>query len=201
MLNVHFVILGAALNLIGSSSYVVLTIKGKTRPNRVTWFLWALAPLIAFSAELGQHVGLRSIMTFMVGFGPAMVLIASFINRKAVWKITRLDVTCGVLSILALIAWGITGKGNVAIAFSIASDLLAATPTMIKAYKEPKTEHYGVFALGTVSAIITLLTIKQWTFAQYGFPLYIALCCAALVFLIKFPRQPKTVVATSKPSI
>jgi hypothetical protein len=132
-------------------------------------------------------------MTFMVGFGPAMVLIASFINRKSVWKITRLDVICGVLSILALVAWGVTGVGDVAIAFSIASDLLAATPTMIKAYKEPKTEHYGVFAMGTISAIITLLTIKQWTFAQYGFPLYIALCCAILVVLIKYPRRQKVV--------
>ncbi len=178
-------------------SYVFQTLKGKTRPNRVTWFLWAVAPLIAFSAELGQHVGLRSIMTFMVGFGPAMVLIASFINRKSVWKITRLDIICGVLSVLALIAWGVTGKGNIAIAFSIASDLLAATPTMIKAYREPETEHYGVFLFGTISAVITLLTIKQWSFAQYGFPLYIALCCATLVFLIKFPRKPKTILAKS----
>ncbi len=191
MLNEKFVLVGAALNLIGSSSYVIQTLKGKTRPNRVTWFLWALAPLIAFSAELGQGVGLRSIMTFMVGFGPAMVLIASFINRKAVWKITRLDIVCGVLSLLALVAWKITGVGNVAIAFSIAADLLAATPTVIKSYQEPKTEHYGVFLFGCLSAIITLLTIKQWAFAQYGFPLYIALICAVLFFLIIAPRQTK----------
>src|SRR5665213_1534086 len=184
MLNVHFVIVGAGINLIGSTSYVIKTLKGKTRPNRVTWFLWALAPLVAFSAEIGQGVGLRSLMTFMVGFGPAMVLIASFINRKAVWKITKLDIICGFLSIIALIAWKITGVGNVAIALSIAADLLAATPTLIKAYKEPKTEHYGVFLCGAISAVITLLTITNWTFAQYGFPLYIALVCAALVILI-----------------
>lgn len=189
MLNVHFVIVGAAINLIGSSSYVFQTLKGRARPNRVTWFLWALAPLIAFSAEIGQGVGLRSLMTFMVGFGPAMVLIASFLNNKAVWKITRFDIICGCLSIIALVAWKITGVGNIAIGLSIVADLLAATPTIVKAYKYPKTEHYTIFLFGAISALITLLTIKQWTFAQYGFPLYIAVVCVALVALIVTPRK------------
>ena len=189
MLNVHFVIVGAVLNLIGSSSYTFQTLKGKTRPNRVTWFLWALAPLVAFSAEIGQGVGLRSLMTFMVGFGPLMVLIASFINRKAVWKITRLDIVCGFLSLVALIAWKITGVGDVAIALSIVADFLAATPTLIKSYKEPGSEHYAIYLMGAISGVITLLTIKQWNFAQYGFPLYIVLVCIALVALIVAPRK------------
>jgi len=37
--------------------------------------------------EVTQGVGLRSIMTFMVGFGPVAVFVASFINIQAVWKI------------------------------------------------------------------------------------------------------------------
>lgn len=190
MLNEHFVIIGALFNIVGSSSYVIKTIKGKTRPNRVSWFLWALAPLIAFSAEVRQGVGLRSLMTFMVGFGPALVFIASFINKKSIWKITKLDIMCGLLSVTALIAWRITGTGNVAISLSIATDLLAGVPTLLKAFKEPKTEHYGVFLFGAISALITLLTIKHWYFAQYGFPVYIALICLALVFLIVIPRNP-----------
>jgi len=39
MLNVHFVIVGAALNLAGYSSYFLKTLRGRTQPNRVTWFL------------------------------------------------------------------------------------------------------------------------------------------------------------------
>ena len=69
MLNQNFVILAAALNLYGSASYVIETLKGKTKPNRVTWFIWALAPLIAFAAMASEGVGLSALMTFMVGFG------------------------------------------------------------------------------------------------------------------------------------
>jgi hypothetical protein len=59
MLDSHFVILGAILNVIGGLSYLIDTIKGKAKPNRVTWFLWALAPLIAFTAELKQGLVYR----------------------------------------------------------------------------------------------------------------------------------------------
>jgi hypothetical protein len=155
MLNQNFVILAALLNVIGSASYVIETLRGKAKPNRVTWFLWALSPLIAFSAELSQGVGLSSLMTFMVGFGPLAVFIASFLNRKSYWKISWLDIVCGSLSLLALVLWGLTRSGNVAIVFSIASDALAATPTLIKAWHEPETEDYRFFSYSAARSLST----------------------------------------------
>lgn len=186
MISDKFILIGALLNIIGSSTYAYNKVKGKTEPNRVTWFLWALAPLIAFSAELGDHVGLQSLMTFMVGFGPLLVFLASFINRKAYWKITRLDIACAILSIIALVMWKITRVGTVAIWLSIAADFLAGVPTLIKSYRRPETEHSGVFRNGALSAGITLLTIKHWAFASYGFPVYILLICLVLYVFITF---------------
>jgi hypothetical protein len=75
MISENFIYLGAIFNLVGSSNYAWNTIKGRTKPNRVSWFLWALAPLIAFAAMLGQGISITaSLMTFMVGFGPLVVL-------------------------------------------------------------------------------------------------------------------------------
>ncbi len=77
MLDPNFVILGAAIGFIGGISYLVDTLKGKTKPNKVTWFFWSLAPLIAFAGELDKGVGLQSLMTFMVGFSPLLIFLAS----------------------------------------------------------------------------------------------------------------------------
>lgn len=173
MLDENFVILGALISAIGTVSYVVATLKGKTKPNRVTWILWAVAPLVVFAAQLNEGVGLRGLMTFMVGFGPLLVVIASFVNRQSYWKMGRLDWTCGLLSVVALLAWAITKEGNVAIFLSILADALAGVPTLIKAYKHPETERSLVFLLGAASAGITLFTIDTWNFANYGFPAYI----------------------------
>jgi len=186
MISEKFILLGTVFNLMGSTTYAYQTLKGKTQPNRVSWFLWAVVPMIAFVAQLNEGVGLQVLMTFMVGFGPLLVFASSFVNRKAYWKISRLDIICGVLSVLAVALWWMTGKGNVAIALSIAGDFLAGVPTLIKAYKQPETEHPDVFRNGAISALITLLTIKSWTFASYGFALYIFSICVVLYALIRF---------------
>ena len=191
MLNEKFVILGAILGFLGALSYLIDTLKGKTKPNRVSWFIWALAPLIAFTAEIKQGVGLQALMTFMVGFNPFLIFLASFVNKKAVSKISRLDLVCGGLSITGLIFWQMTQVGNIAIAFSIFSDALAGVPTIIKAYKFPETENYQVFLMANLNALITLLTIKVWNFEHYAFPIYIFLICFLLFVLIKFKLGKK----------
>ena len=186
MIDEKFVILGALLSLVGSLSYLPGTLKGTIKPNRVSWFLWALAPLIAFSAELEHGVGLPSLMTFMLGFGPLLVFLASFISRGSVWKLTRFDVICGILSVFAVVLWQLTGSGSLAILLAIAADGLAAVPTIVKSYKEPESENWHVFFFWALGAIITLFAIDTWDFAHYGFPVYIFVTFTLLVVLIKF---------------
>lgn len=186
MISEKFVFVGFTLSLIGASSYVLHTLQGKTRPNRVTWLMWALAPLVAFAAEIHEGVGIQALLTFMVGFGPLMVLTASFINRKAVWKVTRFDIWCGILSFLGLILWLVTRHGNIAIALAIAADGLAAIPTVRKSWTNPESESYLIYLLASMNATIVLLTIDNWNFATYGFPIYIAAFSFSVFCLIKF---------------
>lgn len=154
--------------------------------------MWALAPMIAFSAEISQGVGLQSLMTFMVGFGPLLVFLASFVNKNAYWKISRLDLACGSLSILGLVLWKITSIGNLAILFAVIADGLASVPTVIKSWQVPETESSTIFLLSGVNALITLLTIRTWNFEHWAFPIYILAIDALLYILIKFKlgRKP-----------
>lgn len=171
MLHPNFVIVGAIIGFIGALSYIISTLKGQTKPNRISWFIWALAPMIAFAAELDKGVGLQSLMTFMVGFNPLLIFLASFVNKK---------------SDIGIVIWLIIGEGNVAIFFAILADGLAAIPTLVKSYYFPETENYFGFLTAVISAGLTLLTIDNWNFAHYGFPLYIFLITIVLVVLIKF---------------
>ena len=191
MINENFAILGAVIFFFGSIPYLLETIKGKVKPNRVTWFLWALAPLIAFSAQINQGVGIQSLLTLMAGLIPLVIFIASFVNKNSYWKISRLDLICGSLSILGLILWQITGVGNLAILFAIFADALAAFPTIVKSYNEPETENYVLYLANAISAAFTILTIKTWNFATYGFSVYLLIICLLLTILIKFKIREK----------
>lgn len=186
MLDTKVLLLVPVLSLIGSASYIRAVIKGQAKPNRVTWVLWALAPLIAFAAEINAGVGLQSLVTFMAGFGPLLIVIASFISRNAVWKLTRFDFICGGLSVLGLILWLLTRQGDIAIVFAIAADGLAALPTLKKSFIDPDSESSFVFTLAIISSGLTLLTIDTWTVAHAAFPIYLLLICIVLVLLIRF---------------
>lgn len=197
MLPPNAVFLAVAFNLVGTSTYMIATLRGQTRPNRVTWMLWALAPLVAFGAEVGEGVGLRSLTTFMVGFGPLLIFLSSFVNRDAYWQITRFDKICGAISVAALVLWGLTRVGNVAIALSIVADLVAGIPTAAKAYRAPETENPWAFGCASISATIGLLTVTATSFANVAFPIYIIVFAGGMFVLIRFPRLRPPGVRTS----
>lgn len=183
MIDPKFVFLAAAINLLATASYVVATLQGKTKPNRVGWFMWALAPLVATAAMVSQGVGISALMTFMSGFGPLLVFLSSFVNKKAYWEIDSVDILCGALSLFGLILWLITRTGNIAIFFSVMADGLAAIPTIRKIYTNPESEHYRAFAMSAVAAFITLLTIQEYNFESLAFPVYIFVICVFMVTL------------------
>ena len=170
----------------GAFAYLWDTIKGKVKPNRVSFLLWAVAPMIAFAAQIKQGVGLESLMTFSTGFLPLLTLIASFTNKSAEWKLTKFDLACGFLSVVGLILWLITKVGNVAIFFSIVADGLAALPTMIKAYKYPETEIALPWLATCIGVTLTLLTLQEWTFANSGFIIYIFIVDLIIFIFVQF---------------
>ncbi len=184
MINSNWVIVGVVIQIIGSWSYFSETLSGKIKANKVTWLLWSLAPIIAFFAQIKQGVGIISLSTLVVGLIPIIIFFASFINKDAEWKLERVDLICGIVSITGLILWMVTRVGNVAILFSIIADGMAAVPTIIKSYKFPETESAPIFSTGIINAGLAILTIKEWSFQNYAFPLYLLIVNVIITLLI-----------------
>jgi hypothetical protein len=191
VLNPNFVIIGTLIGAAGSLAYLFDTIKGKVKPNRVSFLLWSIAPFIAFAAMIKQGAGIEALMTFSTGFLPLTVFIASFVNKKAEWKLTQFDLICGFLSIVGLILWLITKVGNVAIFFSIVADGLAAVPTIVKAYKYPETEIAWPWIATVFGVVLTLLTLNQLTFSNSAFIIYILIVNTLIFSLVQFKLGKK----------
>jgi hypothetical protein len=183
MLDERFMYLAAFLIAWGGYSYIQDLRKDAAKPNLVTWFLWSVAPLIAFSAQIQASVGPAAFLTLMVGLCPLAVFIAGL--RRGTFRPTRFDMLCGSASVVALVLWQLTGNGSVAVALSVVADGLAAAPTIKKAYQDPTSESPFLFMLFAVSALIALLTIKTWTFEAAGFSVYILLLYITLYTLVK----------------
>jgi len=184
MLDERFMYAAVLLIVWGAYSYIKDMFRSDTKPNLVTWFLWSLAPMIAFAAQLQADVGPAAFLTLMVGLCPLAVFIAGL--RKGDFRPSRFDLLCGAASIVALVLWQLTGNGALAVMLSIAADGLAATPTLVKAYKDPDSESPFLFILFAISAAVTLLTLNAWSLEAAGFSAYILVLYATLFVFVKF---------------
>ncbi|OGK40456.1 hypothetical protein A3F34_03140 [Candidatus Roizmanbacteria bacterium RIFCSPHIGHO2_12_FULL_44_10] len=191
MLNEYFIFLGIAINGIGTIYYVRDTLKGKVKPNKVTFLMWSIAALVTFSAQVAQGVGMQTLVTLSFCLFPISIFLASFFNRKAYWKISIFDSICGLLSLVGLILWQLTGIGNVAILFSIFAEGWATLPTIIKSYTHPETELAWTYLASVVGSVLALLTIKNYTFANSAFVLFYTLEMFLVFVLAQFKLGKK----------
>ena len=183
MLPEYFAIIGALIASLGGLYYLYETIQGKAKPNRVTWILWAVFPMIIFVAQRVQGVEGVSWATLAAGVTPMLVVVASFFNKKAYWKTQPLDYACLAVGVLGIVLWAVTDNANLAIAFSILADFAAAVPTIIKSYKRPETESWVAYAITAAGLLITVFAISTWTFENYAFVLYILFANGLLAVL------------------
>jgi hypothetical protein len=172
------------IQLIGISFYIRDMFRGTTRPNLVSWFIWALAPLIGSYLQWEAGAGLSILPVFMAGFNPVLVIVVSFIIKKGYWKITKFDIYCGILAMFALVLWIITKNLFISVLFAILSDALASLPTIMKAWHSPETETGAAYTGGIIANILGLLIIKNWTFPVYSLGVYFILLNIVIVLLI-----------------
>lgn len=190
MLAPIFLYIGIALKFSGGFSYLWATARGKNRPNRVSFAMWALASFTAFAGQLGENVSLLdSSITFFAGFLPLSVLIVSFFNKNAYWKLRMFDYTCGLFSIFGLILWAITGDGLFAILFAILGDGFAYIPTIRKSYTHPGTETAHSYILNALGIGIFLLSVQNLTFSAFIFPFYILVLDSLVYTIIRVRRK------------
>ena len=189
MINQRFLYLSGLLVAGGSLSYALDTLRGRVRPNRATWFMWALAPLTAAFVQWRQHVGPLAGLTLVVGLGPAAVFATSFFNRGAYWKLRRLDFACLGASMSALVMWVVFGEGVLALGLALAADIFVAVPTTLKAIQFPASESPGFYLGNALGALVALLTLNELTFLNSGFAAYVVIYCALMVMLIVRGRR------------
>jgi hypothetical protein len=171
----YLVLIGAIVNVLGTSTYVWQTVRGKTKPNRMTFLLWSTAPFIGAIAAFASGVTWPAVTVLVAALCPFSILLASFANRNAYWRLTTLDYVCGALSLVALGSWYATDQPVLAIAFAILSDAFATAPTLVKAWRYPETESALSYFGSAFSALMGIVAARSWTFSAVAFPVYLFL--------------------------
>jgi hypothetical protein len=188
MLGTLFIVVAIILRLAAGADYLIATIKGRVKPNPVTWLFWGLAPMIAFAAQAQSGLEPSSWVTFILGLGPLLIFaIAVTKNKKQRWKLSLSDMLCGASAALGLILWQITSDPMLALTFGIVADILGGLPTLYKSYHFPESEKALPYFLSLVSMVITMFALTHWDYINAGFPVYI-FCINSVLFILIWTR-------------
>lgn len=175
------VVISSVVHLLAEFPYIRNTYLGRSQPNRVTFLLWSVVPMIAFTAGLSEGMSWALLPVFMSGFAPFLIFCASFTNPKAYWKLGFFDYLCGALALIAITCWLYFDNAILAVVFAILADGIAGLPTQIKAWQFPETETGTGYIASFIGVCIGLLAVQSSSFLEYGFLAFLFFANASLV--------------------
>lgn len=183
MLPEYCAIVGAIIGSLGGLYYLYETVIGKAQPNRISWLLWGIFPMVIFVAQRAKGVEELSWTSFVAGAMPFLVVAASLRNKKAFWKSEPRDYYLMAAAIIGMILWAVTGNPNLGLLFALLADILAGIPTLIKSYSHPHSESWIAYSISTVGFGISLLSVQSYNVETAAFVAYLFLlngACAVL---------------------
>jgi hypothetical protein len=166
-----FAILSAIIVLAGAPFYVVDIFKGKTKPERTTWFIWSVLGIIAFFSQKALHAHWSLVFAGIDALGSLIVFGLSLKYGVGGW--TKLDRIALCLAIVGVLIAVIAHAPLVAIFGVMLADAAGAALTIRKTYLHPESETTITwFGVGT-SALFGALSVGRIQFGLLLYPIYL----------------------------
>lgn len=181
-LQLIFSLLGSVFTIICFIPYIVSILQGKTKPNRATWWVWAINGTILSLGNIAIGANYTLLPIICPVAAQWYIAILSIKHGEGGWN--RFDRRCFVASGISFILWRILNYDLIAIILPLLVDVFAALPTLKKSFAEPETEDLLTYVLYTVGGLFTVMAVQEWTFAIAITPIYILLLNAAIVLLL-----------------
>lgn len=175
-------ILAGSLNAIAFILYVLATfglsvrwnlqyyrINQSTRPNRATWFVWAVISILILMSSLKSGATDTIWVPIVLTAGPLIVAIISIKYGEGGW--TRFDKLCLAGAFAAVMVWLLSGSAPAALLMSIVADAFGVAPTILHAYRKPEEENKLAWTLFFLGDVANLFAVTSWSLPS--FPIWI----------------------------
>lgn len=184
-------VLGIIAGIIAFSAYIVYIvsiIRGRTKPNRATWWIWAFMGLVI---GLSYYVSgaVNTIWVPVVEFiGPLVIALLSIkygeggLNNKT-------DLVCLFGAIVSIILWIIFNNPVVALVINLVVDSFAVVPTIKKSYLRPEGEDFWAWFGTGLADSLNMFAVERFTFAILVYPIYMLVSDFIIIFILLLKKK------------
>jgi hypothetical protein len=165
------IVLGSLCAFAAALPYIIDTLHGKTKPRIVSWLIWTALTAIGTAASLSQHQYPAAAFTAAIGFQNLIISILGFQHgdKRFEW----LDAVCFIGAGLGLAGLLLLKSPSLALALTIATDVVGGLPTIKHAWVQPGEETFATYYLEATGSIFILLAANFAVFTAYGYPMYL----------------------------
>ena len=182
-------LLSALLIFVSGAPYMWAIYKRKLkRPVVSTWMLWLGIGILLFvtSLQAGAHWGTTLLPILMGVINPAIIVFLS--KRYGEYKWGKLDTACVVICVVTVIVWKTMQSPVLGILGGILADMIAATPQVIKNWKDPKDEPIFPWAVFSFASALNILAVEEWVIQFWLFPVYMTIMGSVITFPLILDR-------------
>ena len=171
--------------------YIVSILRGKSKPNRATWWIWAFMGVVLVLSYQASGAENTIWVPFVEFLGPLIIAILSIkygeggINNKT-------DIICLVGSFVSIILWIIFNNPVIALVTSLAVDSFAIIPTIKKSYLRPEGEDFWAWFGTGIADSLNFFAVEKFTFAILIYPIYM-LTSDIIIVAILFVKKNKII--------
>ena len=188
-------IAAGSIGLLGYLPYIVTTLKGKTKPNRATWWVWGLLGVIQLVSYYYSESSLDSAIWLLACYTLCQIFMALLSIKYGEGGWEKLDKICFAGVILSIVLWRVFNSASITLLFTIAIDIFGAVPTVAKSFYEPEKESSFSWTIFLIANSLNLVAIGSWSLRSI-YPFY--LFCLSLTLAILLNRSNLNRFLTSK---
>ncbi len=154
----------------------------KTRPERMSWFIWGLLGSISFFSQFVKGASYSLILTGVQTFGDLLIFVLAI--KYGIGGFIKRDIIALIGIIASLIFWYVTNEAAVALFVVIFIDATGVVLTMIKSYEQPATETVSAWIFTLAGGLLGCIAVGELNFILLAFPFYIFIASVGILISI-----------------
>lgn len=188
MIEQYFSVASSVVLLISLAYYAWDMIVGGSKPQRVTWFLFALISYTFLAAQIVEGSKLLElIFTLFNSFNVTVIFLLSL--RYGVGGSDRRDKVSLLVVALSLILWAVTKDPLLSLFIILFIDGIGVGLTLIKTWKQPSSEPILMWSVSSIGALLGIFAIESHSVLNSLFPTYIFIADALVVAIILLAKH------------
>ena len=163
-------ILSGLIFLIADIPYIRDILKGKTKPHRVSWFLYFVLNSVNIANQAAS--GATNSLWLPVVSAIVTFFIFAMAIKRGMGGYEKLDLVCLVGALLGIVLWVVFDNPLASTICNILASTLAVAPTIKKSILHPSTETKITYLIGSISGLIAALSVGSWILSLLILPLH-----------------------------